>query len=66
MHCASCDVTLTDKESCHKDRHGEYTDMCFTCLNKVMLAEYLDQYDTLSEISEYERIVNHGNEISDG
>lgn len=32
MRCLECNTILTDEEAVHKNRKGEYTDMCFMCL----------------------------------
>lgn len=39
MRCKACDVELTDKEAVRKDSHGEYYDMCGTCLQTGQLYE---------------------------
>lgn len=30
--CKCCDAILTPEEMCHKDKHGEYTSLCYSCL----------------------------------
>jgi hypothetical protein len=32
MRCQQCNALLTDEESVHKDKLGQYTDTCFSCL----------------------------------
>ena len=35
MRCIACNKALSDKESTFKDHRGDYTDMCFDCLQYV-------------------------------
>jgi len=35
MRCTACNKALSDKESTFKDSRGDYTDMCFECLQFV-------------------------------
>ena len=31
MRCKGCDALLNDRESCRKDMHGRYVDLCNGC-----------------------------------
>lgn len=51
--CKACDAILTDEDMCVKDKHGNYTELCYSCrqddyeedlpFNSVEV--YVDDYD---------------------
>ena len=34
-HCAACDCLLTDSEALRKDIHGDYVELCNSCIYPI-------------------------------
>lgn len=51
MKCKACDVILSDSESSLKYEHGEYIDLCYSCLNEADIYCYETEEETENECS---------------
>lgn len=61
--CKSCNKPLSDDEMKSKDINGNYTDICFNCIDDTMLALFsINEQDSSSDFYREGRSYPHNND----